>query len=387
MAVQTILACNGGSSTLKLARFTPVADGQGWAQANRTLEGDTPALLRDFLTELEVTVAPDVILHRIVHAGRVHECAERIDTKIIDRIRHWLPLAPRHNSLALTLIEHLLEHLPDVPQYAIYDAGLYADLPAEAARYALPAGLSPRWPLQRYGFHGLAHRSQWRQVQALLSPAAAPDAQPRRVISLQLGSGCSVSAWLDGRVVDTSMGFTPLDGVMMARRSGALDPGIALHLLAQEGWTAEGLTTLLQEQGGLAALAGHGGDLRAILLDAGAQGEQSGAAAAIRQYCYQLRKTIGSYIAVLGGVDAISFGGGVGENQPRIRAGALQGLDGLGIKLDFLRNYAVNNQSVQAATLHSDNSTTAICLTPVNEMDEMLRQYAWHQQRLTGARG
>lgn len=382
MAVQTIFACNGGSSTLKLARFTPAAEAEGWTQVTCTLEGDTPALLHDFLVELDTGVTPDVILHRIVHAGRVHESAERINTGVTDRIRHWLPLAPRHNGLALTLIDHLREHLPDVPQYAIYDAGLYAGLPAEAARYALPAQLSPRWPLQRYGFHGLAHRSQWRQVQAL----AAPETPPRRVISLQLGSGCSVSAWLDGKVMDTSMGFTPLDGVMMARRSGALDPGIALHLLAQEGWAVDDLTTLLQEQGGLVALAGHDGDLRAIAAEADARGEQSEAAAAIRQYCYQLRKTIGSYIAVLGGVDAISFGGGVGENQPRIRAGALQGLDGLGIKLDFLRNQAVNNQSLQAATLHSDNSSTAICLTPVNEMDEMLRQYERIQQRITGAR-
>ncbi|HDZ07903.1 acetate kinase [Pseudohongiella sp.] len=375
MAVQTVLACNGGSSTLKLARFTPAADGTGWQQSTRTLEGDAAALLRDFVADLDATSAPDVILHRIVHAGGVGECAERIDTDVRNRIRHWLPLAPRHNGLALSLIDHLHEHLPAVPQFAIYDAGLYADLPAEAASYALPAELSPRWPVRRYGFHGLAHRSQWRQVQAL-SPQQTT--APRRVISLQLGSGCSVSAWLDGKVVDTSMGFTPLDGVMMARRSGALDPGIALHLLTQEGWTATDLAGLLQERAGLAAMAGHDGDLRAIVVDADARGEQSAAAVAIRQYCYQLRKTIGSYIAVLGGVDAISFGGGVGENQPRIRAGALQGLEGLGIELDCLRNQGGNSQSATAARLHSDNSTTAIYLTPVNEMREMLRQYEAH---------
>lgn len=383
MAVQTILACNGGSSTLKLARFTPAAGGAGWQQTSRTLEGDAATLLRGFVADLDATAPPDVILHRIVHAGRVRECAERIDTVVTDRIRHWLPLAPRHNGLALALIGHLHEHFPDVPQFAVYDAGLYADLPAEAACYALPAALSPRWPVQRYGFHGLAHRSQWQQVQQLSSHQAAA---PRRVISLQLGSGCSVSAWLDGKVIDTSMGFTPLDGVMMARRSGALDPGIALHLLTQEGWGADELAKMLQERAGLAALAGHEGDLRAIQLDADTRGEQSEAAAAIRQYCYQLRKTIGSYIAVLGGVDAISFGGGVGENQPRIRAGVLQGLAGLGIEIDSLRNQQVSNQSVQAARLHSDNSTTAIYLTPVNEMHEMLRQYEAHQQRRAGAR-
>lgn len=376
MAVDTILACNGGSSSLKLARFTPSSDGAGWTQNTCTLAGEANELLRDFLLDLDASPPPAVILHRIVHAGRVHERAELIDDAVLARIRHWLPLAPRHNTLALSLIEHLRQHLPEVPQFAIYDAGLYADLPAEAARYALPDDLSPRWPLRRYGFHGLAHRSQWRQVQAFYDgqPVAGAASAPRRVISLQLGSGCSVSAWLDGQVIDTSMGFTPLDGVIMARRSGTLDPGIALHLLAQEGWSAADLTTLLQEQAGLVALAGKGGDLRAIVVDAETQGEHSDAALAVQQYCYQLRKTIGSYIAALGGVDAICFGGGVGENQPWIRAGALQGLDDLGIVLDHERNH-----TVQSGRLHRDDSATAIYLTPVNEMDEMLRQYVAHQ--------
>jgi len=373
MAVNSILACNGGSSTLKLARFTPSTDGSGWAQATRTLDGDASVLVRDFVSDLDANPLPDVILHRIVHAGRVQECAERIDRAVTDRIRHWLPLAPRHNTLALDLIEHLQQVCPDVPQFAIYDAGLYADLPEESARYALPADLSPRWPVRRYGFHGLAHRSQCRQVQALFAATRSgleAGTGPRRFISLQLGSGCSVSAWLDGKVVDTSMGFTPLDGVVMARRSGALDPGIALHLLAQEGWSGADLAKLLQGEAGLAALAWHEGDMRAIAAEATAQGEQSASAMAIRQYCYQLRKHIGSYIAVLGGVDAISVGGGVGENQARVRAGTLQGLSGLGIILDDARN-----QAAASGQLHSAASTTAIYLTPVNEMDEMLRQY------------
>lgn len=381
MAVTTILACNGGSSTLKLARFTPAPDGHGWSRATRTLEGDSNALRQGLALELTANPAPAAVLHRIVHAGRVQEHAERIDAAVIGRIRHWLPLAPRHNTLALALIEHLADSLPGVPQFAIYDAGLYADLPSPAAGYALPADLSTRWPVRRYGFHGLAHRNQWRQVRAWAATATPPTLNaPRRLISLHLGSGCSVSAWLDGRVVDTSMGFTPLDGVIMARRSGALDPGIALHLQTQEGWSVDELAELLQARSGLAALAGHDGDLRAIVADADAQGEGSAAARAIEHYCYQLRKTIGSYIAVLGGVDAISFGGGVGENQPRIRAGALQGLAGLGIALDDVRN-----QSVQSGPLQGTDSATAIYLIPVNEMDEMLRQYEMLQQPGAGA--
>jgi acetate kinase len=371
MAAMTILACNGGSSTLKLARFSPASKGDGWTGTGSTLEGDTSALGRSFALELNTGSPPGAILHRIVHAGCVAERAELIDSTVTDRIRHWLPLAPRHNTLALSLIEYVAECLPGVPQYAIYDSGLYADLPALAAGYALPANLSPRWPVRRYGFHGLAHRNQWRQVQAWAASAESePRNKPRRLISLHLGSGCSVSAWLDGRVIDTSMGFTPLDGVMMARRSGAPDPGIAMHLQAQEGWHVDELADLLQSRSGLAALAGHDGDLRAIIAEADTQGEASAAALAIQAYCYQLRKTIGSYMAVLGGVDAISFGGGVGEHQPRIRAAALQGLGGLGICLDPARN-----QSVRLGPLHSADSRTAICLTPVNEMDEMLRQY------------
>lgn len=368
MDAVTVLACNAGSSSLKLSLFTQGTDGNDWAQQNESFSGEEAALTRAFADWLQHHPAPTAVLHRVVHAGRVSEHAEKIDQSVIDNIKHWQPLAPRHNGFTLELIALLRDHWPGAPQFAIYDAGLFADLPEVAARYALPEDLSPRWSLRRYGFHGLAHRSQWRQVQQLC--ISTPSSQPvSRVISVHLGSGCSVSAWRDGQVIDTSMGFTPLDGLVMARRGGSMDPGILLHLLQQEAWSAAELNELLNGASGLAALGGHGGDLRAIMADAEAGAPR--ATEAVRQFCYQVQKTIGSYMAILGGVDAISFGGGTGEHQPAIRAQILEGLQAFGIRL----HQDSNQQARGSCRLDADDSTTALCLTPVNEMEEMLRQY------------
>lgn len=366
MDAVTVLACNAGSSSLKLSLFTQGTPDNGWAQQNESFSGDAPVLIQAFADWLQQHPAPAAVLHRVVHAGRVSERAEKIDQSVIDTIRHWQPLAPRHNTFTLELIDRVRDRWPQTQQFAIYDAGLFADLPQTAARYALPENLSPRWPLRRYGFHGLAHRSQWRQVQHL---CGAANSATDRVISIHLGSGCSVSAWRDGKVIDTSMGFTPLDGLVMARRGGSVDPGILLHLLQQEGWSAAELNDLLNGACGLSALGGHGGDLRAIMADSEAGAPR--ATEAIGQFCYQVKKTIGSYMVILGGVDAISFGGGTGEHQPAIRAQILEGLQAFGVCLQP----ETNRHASGSCRLDTDDSTTALCLTPVNEMEEMLRQY------------
>jgi acetate kinase len=375
-----VLACNAGSSSLKLTLFasTPAqtsrqTKAQSWAQVNTTNLSAGPQssgspsyvdMLFDWLAPLP---APDKILHRVVHSGLVTEQARILDDEAIALIRHWLPIAPRHNALALEMIESLRLRMPQLPQFAVYDSGLYANLPANSSRYALPDELSPGWPLRRYGFHGLAHRNQWRQVQALQQKAGrAAD----RVISLHLGSGASVTAWRDGRAIDTSMGFSPLEGLIMARRSGSLDPGILMHLLLREGFDAPALDLMLQQQSGLAALAGHDGDMRLIMQDRQQLGSAA-AAAAIDQYCYQIRKTIGAYMAALGGVDAISFGGGVAEHQATLRQQIIDGLQSFGIVADS----QANNVLTEAGSFHTTDSTCALYLTPVNEMDEMLRQY------------
>jgi len=373
----TVLLCNAGSSTLKLAvAGAPEPASSGTWQA--AYEGSAESLAAALRQALCTLAMPQAVLHRIVHAGLVSEEPRLLDTELLARIAHWAPLAPLHNPLALSLIHIIAERWPGVPQYAIFDSGLYAHLPDVAAHYALPAGLSPRWPLRRYGFHGLAHRSQWRSAQRLSQESGRM--LPRRLITLQLGSGCSVTTWRDDQAIDTSMGFTPLEGLVMATRSGSIDPGILLHLLRQEKLSVDELDVVLSRQSGLAALGAGNGDMRAILAL-----EPTHAQAALAHYAMQIRKSIGAAIAVLGGVDAISIGGGVAEHQPQVRQALFEGLEGLGIVLDTERNRRADGRERlhedQHVPLHSDdsnnceNSAVALWLSPVDEMDEMLRQY------------
>lgn len=354
-----VLLLNAGSTTLKLAGWSVT----GVAQWEHSLEGSAAQLVAALQPALAAMSRPPVaVLQRIVHAGAVQEQPAPLDAATRARIAHWAPLAPLHNPLALTLADAVQASWPAVPQWVVFDSGLYAELPEVAARYALPDTLSPRWPIRRYGFHGLAHRSQWRQVQP-----AAGSAGPRRLITLHLGGGCSLTAWQDDRVVDTSMGFTPLEGLVMATRSGTLDPGILLHLLQQEGIGVEALQHLLQQESGLAGMASGAGDMRALLADASPQAQQ-----ALAHYVWQIRKAIGAAVAVLGGLDALCIGGGVGEHQSVVRARILEDMAVFGIALDAQRNAGAEGR----CALEVPGSAVALHLTPVNEMAEMFRQFA-----------
>jgi acetate kinase len=354
-----VLLLNAGSTSVKLAAWS-LAGAQQWAQH---LEGNAAQLSAGLQRALASLPRPPVaVLQRIVHAGAMPETPLPLDAATRARIAHWAPLAPLHNPLALALVDAVQACWPAVPQWAVFDSGLYAALPEVAARYALPDTLSPRWPLRRYGFHGLAHRSQWRQVQP-----ADGSAGPRRLITLQLGGGCSLTAWKDDRVVDTSMGFTPLEGLVMATRSGTLDPGILLHLLQQEGMSVAALQDVLLHEAGLAAMAPGAGDMRALLADASPQAQQ-----ALAHYVWQIRKAIGAAVAVLGGLDALCIGGGVGEHQSVVRARILEDMSAFGIALDAQRNACAQGR----CALQVPGSAVALALTPVNEMAEMFRQFA-----------
>jgi acetate kinase len=355
-----LLVCNAGSSSLKVAHYA-LSSRRAECTLSETFEGTPMELAAALQDHLQALPQPAAILHRIVHAGRVQEALSLLDEATRTRIKHWAALAPAHNPLALHLADVVRARWPDACQLAAFDSGLYCNMPDASRLYALPADLSPDWPIERYGFHGLAHRSQWRQVTQLLGERAG-----LRLISIHLGSGCSLTAWRSDTAVDTSMGFTPLEGVAMARRSGSVDPGILLHLLRSQAMTVEELDQMLRSRSGLAALGGGSGDMRELLAAESAQTR-----AAVAHYCYQIRKQVGAFIAVLGGVDAISFGGGVAEHQPRIRQQILEGLGELGIHLDAGRNL----DACGPVFLHEHGRQVAICLTPVNEMDEMIRQY------------
>lgn len=359
-AKRDVLLCNAGSTTLKLQRRSL---DEGKAILELQYAGSPEEQVDSLSAVLAQSMPPLAVVHRIVHAGAVTEQAQLIDNALIEQISHWSALAPMHNPLAISLIEELRRKWPELPQFAIFDSGLYAELPAHAAHYALPATLSPRWPLRRYGFHGLAHRNQWRQVRAASIDAGLT--HPLRLISLHLGGGCSLSAWQDGRVIDTSMGFTPLEGLMMATRSGSIDPGILLHLLQQEGMSAKDLSVLLSANSGLASSTVADGDVRQLL-----QADTPEANELLVLYCYQIRKAIGAAVAVLGGLDAISIGGGVGEHQALIRQWVLGDLAAFGVILDEQSN----REAQGLRKLHMPESRVALWLTPVNEFEEMFRQ-------------
>lgn len=355
-----VLLCNAGSTTLRLEK-------RGLTQAKPTWElrisGTAQVLIDEFELTLEQLTPALAVLHRIVHAGPVTEQPRLIDADLLAQISHWSVLAPLHNPVAITLIQKLRLKCPTLPQYAVFDSGLYAEMPAYAAHYALPASLSPRWPLRRYGFHGLAHRNQWRQVKtAALEEGQLP---PPRLISLHLGGGCSLSAWQGTRVIDTSMGFTPLEGLIMATRSGSIDPGILLHLLQQEEMSVKELSDLLSSGSGLASVVNADGDIRQLL-----HANTPEAKALLTMYCYQIRKAIGAAVAALGGLDAISIGGGVGEHQTLIRQWVLGDLTVFGVHLDEQRNRHAQGLS----KLHMSESRVSLWLTPVNEFDEMFTQ-------------
>lgn len=359
-----LILCNAGSSSIKLAAATADA-GNGHRvleSVNWPLEDGSPARLLERFRERLPADPVRAVLHRIVHAGPVSADIALLDETVRKAIVHWQVLAPRHNALARDLIDASEAAWPGARPLAVFDSGLYRSLPEEARRYPLPDGLSPDWPIARYGFHGLAHRSQRRQVSAVSSA--------RRLVTLQLGSGCSATAWDGERVVDTSMGFTPLEGLPMARRSGSIDPGILLHLLQQCGYSPEQLARLLAEDSGLQGMAGTA-DMRNLLDEAGPVSEE--ADRIVSFIAVRIRKQLGAFFALLGGLDAVSFGGGVGEHQWWLRQAVMEELAPLGMVLDSGRNRQAGGE--ETAALHADGSPAGIYLTPVNEMQEMLRHY------------
>lgn len=327
-----ILTCNAGSSSLRLALF----ERQGAelvrvrAAHHEAADPGDPAPLAQLLAECPPGIA--AVAHRIVHGGRCRRTC-RIDAGVEHEIAACAPLAPLHNPVALRWLHACREQLgADVPQFAVFDTAFYADLPPVAATYPLPEEVCREHGLRRYGFHGSAHAAMWRRWRALHPELP----QGGRVISLQLGAGCSATAIAYGRAIDTSMGFTPLEGLMMATRAGDVDPGLLLYLQRHAGLGADALETMLTRASGLRGVSGSSGDMRDLL-----RSRDQRAALAIEMFCYRARKYIGAYLAALGGADAVLLGGGIGEHNPQIRARILSGLEDLGLVLDPRQNEQV----------------------------------------------
>lgn len=323
-----VLTVNAGSSSVRLGLWR-AHDGAVTPELAETLARDGAAPDERLLRFLDRAGGPaiDVVAHRFVHGGPNLTRSCELDARVEKELRRVSPLAPLHNPPALAWVAACWTHARRARQVAVLDTAFFADLPEAAATYALPRELLRRFELRRYGFHGLAHQAMWRALRA-----CAPE-RAGRVITLQLGSGASAAAIRDGRAVETSMGFTPLEGLVMATRAGDVDPGLLLHLMRQ-GLSADELEEILSRRSGLLGLGGSG-DMRALLAS-----DAPEARAAVDVYLHRARKYLGAYLAVLGGADAVVLGGGVGEHAPAIRAGLLGGLEPLGLTLDPVRNDA-----------------------------------------------
>jgi acetate kinase len=276
------------------------------------------------------------VAHRVVHGGTHFTEAAMLDPAAIAVLESLREIAPLHNGPALAAIRAASEALgtPCPPTIAVFDTAFHHTMPEHAARYAIPHELAERYALYRYGFHGLAHRYMAEQF-TRLSGRALPGS---KLITLQLGSGCSVAAIEDGHSIDTSMGFTPLEGLMMGTRSGDIDPALVAFLARHERASPDEVEDWLNTRSGLLGVSGTSADVRDLI--ALESGGDRRAALALDMFCYRARKYVGAYIAALGGVDAVIFGGGIGEHVPAVRARICDGLQWLGLELDDVRNQA-----------------------------------------------
>ena len=325
-----ILVVNAGSSSLKLRLLDPDDRVVGSADLPAPRGQADVAAIHDAIAGFE---AIEAVGHRIVHGGTLFAEPTRIDPGVVARLRALTDLAPLHQPKSLAALEAVSAVLPDVPAVACFDTAFHAGMPAAASTYAIPPEWRKRWDLRKYGFHGLSHAYVSRRAGELLGRPL----EGLRLVTCHLGAGASLAAVRDGRSVDTTMGFTPLDGLVMATRSGSIDPGLVLWLEEHVGTPPAELAATLEHRSGLLGLAGTT-DMRAILA-AETAGDQD-AVLALSVYVHRLRGLIAAMAAAAGGLDALVFTGGVGENSPEIRERAAAGLGFLGVAIDLERNRA-----------------------------------------------
>jgi acetate kinase len=323
-----VLVVNAGSSSLKLRVLDPadaVADSADLPAPRGTAEN---AVIK---AAIESFGKVDAAGHRIVHGGTLYSGPVRVDEQVRQRLEALTDLAPLHQPKSLAALDAVRSVLPDVPSVACFDTAFHATIPAAAATFALPEQWRARWTLRRYGFHGLSHSYVSRRAAELLGR----DEDKFRVVTCHLGAGASLAAVHGGRSADTTMGFTPLDGLVMATRSGSADPGLVLWLEEHAGMPPAELAATLEYRSGLYGLAGIA-DMREILSRAASGDSRAGLARDV--YLHRLRASIAAMTAAMDGLDAIVFTGGVGENSAEIRQRAMDGLGFLGIALDPARN-------------------------------------------------
>ncbi len=302
--------------------------------------------------------------HRVVHGGESFHQPVRIDENVISAIEELIPLAPLHNPANLMGIRVTMEHVGPTPQVAVFDTAFHQSIPEHAYLYALPYSLYEKKKVRRYGFHGTSHAYVARQAALYLDRPV----EELNIITLHLGNGASAAAIRGGKCIDTSMGMTPLEGLVMGTRSGDLDPAILFYLSRESGLDIDALDTLLNKESGLKGICGEN-DMRTIS-QAAEQGDHQ-AKLALTIFCYRLRKYIGAYMAALGGVDCIVFTGGIGENSAIVRQLSCQGMERLGLCLDGKKNSIRQKEILE---IQAGDSQVSLLVIPTDEEHEIASQ-------------
>ncbi len=300
----------------------------------------------------------DAVGHRVVHGGETFSSSVFIDEKVIDKLEESVSLAPLHNPPNLKGIYAIQQLIPDVPQVGVFDTAFHQSMPKHAYMYAIPYSLYKKYGIRRYGFHGTSHRFVLNRACEIIGV----DCNSVKIISCHLGNGASIAAIHNGRSVDTSMGFTPLEGLIMGTRSGDLDAGVVTYIMDKEMIGTRSASVLLNKHSGMLGVTGISSDSREIY--AAAEEGNELAKLGVEMYDYRIKKYIGSYAAAMGGVDVLIFTGGIGENEKRTRAGVCKGLEFLGIDIDEDVNNSTRGEEM---VISKPEAKVKVMVVPTNE--------------------
>ncbi len=295
--------------------------------------------------------------HRVVHGGETFTGTVLIDESVIKGIRDNFEIAPLHNPHNLRGINACQAHLPNIPQAAVFDTAFHHEMPPHAYIYGIPYSLYSQYKIRRYGFHGTSHSYVAQRAGELLKK----DLKKLKLITCHLGNGCSIAAIDKGISIDTSMGFTPLEGLLMGTRSGDIDTSVILYVMAKEGLNYSEANTLLNKHSGLQGISGVSSDMREIITEMNEGNKKAKLAFDI--FCYRVKKYVGSYVAALGGLDALVFTGGIGENAPDVRKAICENLEYLGIEVDK----SANNSKEKEKAISPAKSPATVFVIPTNE--------------------
>ncbi len=299
----------------------------------------------------------DAVGHRVVHGGETFSGSVLITDQVMNALKENIELAPLHNPPNIKGIEAAKKHLPETPQCGVFDTAFHANMPPKAYLYGIPYELYKKYKIRRYGFHGTSHRYVAKRAAKMLNKKY----DELKIVTAHLGNGCSMAAIDHGKSVDTTMGFTPLEGLLMGTRVGDMDPSVIVYIMGKEGLTLSEANTLMNKHSGLIGLSGESSDMREIE-DAVQEGVKR-AKNAFDVFCYRIKKYVGSYAAAMGGIDALVFTGGIGENSTMVRNAVCSNMEFLGMKLDS----DLNKKAEGEAILSTEDSTSKIMRIPTNE--------------------